>query len=195
MVAKLFWKSVIRRKGSLLLLMILIVTASFGFMLRAVEYLAVSREIDRIAQEYQQIGTLSSADGIVTEGVPLVEESPYGEFVDINRSCIAILSDIYNADVDGGIYYDWYSKYGININEFMVWAEVEAEVDEEIAGKLKTRMYYLRVKEGKTYLIRVFLDPFASMNQYGDRMTVGIRPLEEGVWFLESRMGRYPKST
>lgn len=213
MVAKLFWKSVIRRKGSLLLLMILIVTASFGFMLRAVEYLAVSREIDRIAQEYQQIGTLSSADGIVTEGVPLVEESPYVEFVDINRSCIAILSDIYNADVDGGIYYDWYSKYGININEFMVWAEVEAEVDEEIAGKLKTRMYYLRVKEGvygypeytepgltiilqagasvprmeegKTYLIRVFLDPFASMNQYGDRMTVGIRPLEEGVWFLE----------
>ena len=139
MVAKLFWKSVIRRKGSLLLLMILIVTASFGFMLRAVEYLAVSREIDRIAQEYQQIGTLSSADGIVTEGVPLVEESPYVEFVDINRSCIAILSDIYNADVDRGIYYDWYSKYGININEFMVWAEVEAEVDEEIAGKLKTR--------------------------------------------------------
>ena len=114
-----------------------------------------------------------------------MEESPYVEFVDINRSCIAILSDIYNADVDGGIYYDWYSKYGININEFMVWAEVEAEVDEEIAGKLKTRMYYLRVKEGKTYLIRVFLDPFASMNQYGDRMTVGIRPLEEGVWFLE----------
>ena len=68
MEAKLFWKSVIRRKGSLLLLLILIITASFGFMLRAVEYLAVDREIERISQEYRQIGTLISEDGIVTEG-------------------------------------------------------------------------------------------------------------------------------
>ena len=208
MEAKLFWKSVIRRKGSLLLLLILIITASFGFMLRAVEYLAVDREIERISQEYRQIGTLTSEDGIVTEGIPIVEESPYVEFVDTNRYCIAILSDIYNADLDGTICWDGSLNYGVNINEFMVWGEVETEME---TNQPKTKMYVFRVKEGvygypeytepgmtlileagaqvpqmeegKTYLIRVHMD--YQLGYYGDRMVVGMRSLKEGIWFLE----------
>ncbi|MCM1155831.1 MAG: ABC transporter permease [Roseburia sp.] len=208
METRLFWKSVIRRKGNLLFLMILIITASFGFMLRTVEYLAVNREIERISQEYQQIGTLTSADGIVTEGIPFVEESPYVEFVDINRSCIAILSDIYNADLDGTICWDGTLNYGVNINEFMVWGEVESEME---TNQPKIKRYVFRVKEGvygypeytepgmrliletgaqvpqmeegKTYLVRVHVD--YQLGYYGDGMTVGMWPLEEGVWFLE----------
>ena len=214
MEAKLFWKSVIRRKGSLMLLMILIITASFGFMLRTVEYLAVNREIERISQEYQQIGTLSSEDGIITQGIPIVEESSYVEFVDINRSCVAVLSDIYNADLDGMADYMGAGIYGesdLKVNEWMVWGEVEEKM--EGAGKPKTIRYVFRVKEGvygypeytepgmalileagalvpemevgKTYLIRVYVNGLVNLNYYGDRMTVGMRPLEERVWFLE----------
>ena len=62
---KLFWKSVVRRKGSLLLLLALIVASTFGFTLRTVEYLAVDLEIARISREYRPIGELSAPDQVV----------------------------------------------------------------------------------------------------------------------------------
>lgn len=104
MVATLFWKSVIRRTGSLLLLLALTAVATFGFMLRTVEYLAVNREIGRISREYRPIGTLSAPEWDVTAGALSVMESPYVELVDVNRYCPVVLSDLYNADLEGYIY-------------------------------------------------------------------------------------------
>lgn len=101
MEVKLFWKSVIRRTGSLLLLMALVAVSTFGFMLRAVEYLAVNQEIGRISREYRPVGTLSAPEWEVTEGAMSVMESSYVELADVNRFCPAVLSDLYNADLDG----------------------------------------------------------------------------------------------
>lgn len=212
MEAKLFWKSVIRRRGSLLFLMILVITASFGFMLRTVEYLAVSREIERISQEYQPVGTLSSPDGIVTEGAPLVEESPYVEFIDINRACPAILSDVYNVDLDGASCSGERGFDGLCISEWMAWGEVMGEVETDIP---KTNSYIFRIKEGvygypeyiepgktlileteigekvpqmekgKTYLVRGYYPANVNDGYVGDMMTVRLQLLEEGTWFLE----------
>ena len=79
MELKLFWKSMIRRRVSALLLLLLIAASSFGFVLHGAEYLAVRGEISRISRRYRPIGTLSSAHGDITEGISLVEKSPYVE--------------------------------------------------------------------------------------------------------------------
>lgn len=106
-----FWKSVLRRRGSLLLFLALLAAASFGFMLRAVEYLSVTGEIARISENYRPIGMLSfveeGAEGSdfgsdqLTRAAELLRESPYVEFVDEKRYASAVLSDLYNADIDG----------------------------------------------------------------------------------------------
>lgn len=96
-----FWKSVTRRWGSLLLFLAVIAAASFGFVLRTVEYLTVSGEIERISDNYRPIGRLSSDSGDIAEGIALVSESPYLDFADVRRGCPAILTDLYNADLDG----------------------------------------------------------------------------------------------
>ncbi|MCI9151744.1 MAG: hypothetical protein HFI42_14910 [Lachnospiraceae bacterium] len=147
MEAKLFWKSVIRRKGSLLLLLALIAASTFGFTLRAVEYLSVNQEIARISREYRPIGSLTSADGMVTEGVSLVMESPYLELSDVNRYCPAILSDIYNADLDGatGDRADGQLIYGISVSEIMAWGTVTMVTQTQNSD---VRIYDFQIEEG-----------------------------------------------
>lgn len=145
MEKQVFWKSVFRRTGSLLLLLALIVAASFGFVLRTVEYLSVNREMIRISENYRPIGTLASDSGDITEAASLLEESSYVNFVDKNRYCPAILKDIYNADLDG-----WSSNRedgmsrGVRINDILAWVEVE-----DIKNTLKPDVfrYDFKVKE------------------------------------------------
>ena len=215
MEVKLFWKSVIRRKGSLLLLLALISVSTFGFVLRVAEYLAVNREITRISEEYRPIGSLSAPDGVVTEGVSLVMESQYVERADINRHCPAVLSDIYNADIEGIL--NMYQDQGIDTRERMVWGTVifVSETEEP-----NVRIYQMRIEEGvygypdyikpgtflrmkvvftedepapmpvmetgKTYLVKGC--PYEEDNlrgETGEFVNVRLLPLDEGLWFLE----------
>lgn len=147
MEATLFWKSVIRRTGSLLLLLALTAVSTFGFMLRTVEYLAVNREIERISREYRPIGTLSAPEWDVTAGALSVMESPYVELVDVNRYCPVVLSDLYNADLEGYIY-EWgdAERYRlIGATELMAWGKVVTASDTEDPN---VRIYDFRIQEG-----------------------------------------------
>lgn len=147
METKLFWKSVIRRTGSLLLLLALIAVSTFGFMLRAVEYLSVNQEIERISREYRPVGTLSVPEWDVTEGALAVMESPYVELADVNRFCPAVLSDLYNADIEGYI-----SESGdaeryrqIGATELMAWGKVMT-VSDTLDPNVK--IYDFQIQEG-----------------------------------------------
>lgn len=216
MELKLFWKSFIRRKGSLLLL-VLIAAASYGFLLRSAEYLSVRGEIERISREYRPVGTLSSADGFVTDAALLVQESSYVEMTDRNRACPAILSDVYNADVDG------YSSdnqegdyaYGVRVSSLMAWGEVvriredlkkgvnryDFRITEGVYGYpeyiQEGKMLVLEVpalapllEEGKGYLVQGFPPTEENGGFYGEGMVVRLSQMAEGVWFLEGEPDR-----
>lgn len=126
-----FWKSVVRRKGILLLFLALLTAASFGFMLRALEYLAVNQELSRIAEQYRPIG-MPEVDGDgeneiseLKKAVEFLENSPWVESVDTGKYTSAVLKDMYNADTDG-----WTTQFAsseensIRINEIMAWAKL-----------------------------------------------------------------------
>ena len=71
MKGNLFVKSTLRQPVRTLLLLLLIGFVSFAFISRAVEYLVVSRETDRLAGYYRAIGSLEPEDPDawdVTEG-------------------------------------------------------------------------------------------------------------------------------
>ena len=126
-----FWKSVVRRKGSLLLFLALLTAASFGFMLRALEYLAVNQELSRIAEQYRPIGMPEvdgdgeNDDSELKKAVEFLENSPWVESVDTGKYTSAVLKDMYNADTDG-----WTTQFAsseensIRINEIMAWAKL-----------------------------------------------------------------------
>ncbi len=218
MELKLFWKSMIRRRVSALLLLLLIAASSFGFVLHGAEYLAVRGEISRISRRYRPIGTLSSAHGDITEGISLVEKSPYVEFEDIRRYCPAVLDGYYNTDLDGYSSDRGEYGYGVKISDLLVWGEVTKKME---TGRTGVSLYHFVIKErvygypecaepgnrltleisdeegkmpvleeGKTYLIKCYPPVESNYGHYGDGMSVNLLPLEEGLWFLEGEPDR-----
>lgn len=212
---KLFWKSVIRKRGSLLIFLILLMAVSFGFMLRTVEYLTVNGEIRRISESYRPIGRLSAPDGDITEGAALLEENPYLEFANRKRRYPAVLEQLYNADTDGlsSHYEEW--GYGIRISDILVWAEV---TDVKEANNPGVYRYDFCVKEsvygypeysdagkrlmiiygedetaeavfevGKTYLIKACFVPLQT--NFDNILQFELKPLEEGILCLEGNAG------
>lgn len=221
MEAKLFWKSVIRRTGSLLLLA-LIAVSTFGFMLRAVEYLSVNQEIERISREYRPVGTLSVPEWDVTQGALAVMESPYVELADVNRFCPAVLSDLYNADIKGYIS-EWgdaerYSQIGAT--ELMAWGKVmtvsdtldpnvkiyDFQIQEGVYGypeyvqpeqQIRLKLAFPEDEAGPMPVLergKSYLikgRPSPEDNVQTKLLTVRLLPLEEDVWFLEGESTVY----
>lgn len=221
MGVKLFWKSVLRRRASLALLLALLIAAVFGFVLRAVEYLAVSQEIERISGDYRMIGTISAPDFDISDWLSQIEENPYVDFVNTGRYCSAILTDVYNADVDGQFSHNASIGFDLGTSDVLVWAEVEKKKETLKPGEYQ---YDLRVREavygypeytgynrlirvtwgqraaaemepGNTYLIKAYYDSSKS-GSFGDGLYFQLQELEEGVWFIEGEpdeetAGRY----
>ena len=59
----IFWKSVLRRKAILIILILFVGVASFGFALRTIQYLSIHQEIQRISQNYRAIGRGMADEG------------------------------------------------------------------------------------------------------------------------------------
>ncbi|MCL2169674.1 MAG: hypothetical protein FWB74_06595 [Defluviitaleaceae bacterium] len=98
-----FIRSVLRQPARTLLLALLMIVASFAFVARVVEYVIVTRELDRIADSYQSIGFLApinpqniSFDRDVTEAAAIVRYSPLVNFVDERVFVQGILQDRIN---------------------------------------------------------------------------------------------------
>lgn len=206
----------------MLLFLVLIIASSFGFMLRTVEYLTVSREIDRISENYRPIGTLSAANddwsADISEGVELLKDNPYVDYLDINRYCPAVLTDMYNIDLDGASSIQKYeAEFRTRVNEIMAWVEVE---DARGTSDPDVFRYDFRVKEllygypdyAKARYIAVFFDakeigqsgsvfepgkiylikgqyPWTGSSGYGTVLFFDLLPLEDGLWFLEGSAG------
>ena len=180
--------------------MIAIITAaSFGFALHAAGYLAVSQEIDRISERYHPIGSLSSPDGLVTEGVALVAESPYVELADVSRTCPAILSDLYNVDLDGKSSDDGTERNGegVQVSDLMVWGKVVKEIGYD---EPDMRRYVFRVeksvygypeyaKPGKQIILEV--ENAQKAEQEGRMLEEGKTYLVKGYPPKEANNGNY----
>jgi len=98
-----FLKSMFRQKLRSLLVFLLIGLAAFGFVLRAVEYVVVREQIMRAAEFYQSAGFISSPVhfGDVSDGIRLIEASPYIGFQDGRRAAQGFIEGVQNADVTG----------------------------------------------------------------------------------------------
>lgn len=113
-----------------LTLTLLAAALSFGFVSRAVEYLAVRQELERLSDHYRTIGWLTSADGNVAAGAELIKESPYVETADARGYLWGTLTDLYNADLQGRKEGYWYDIYGVNNSEVLFWGTLKY-VDED----------------------------------------------------------------
>ena len=96
-----YTKSILRKPLHSLILAFLLFAATFGFVLRAVEFLTVRDQIFSIATYYQSIGFLSSSHELddVGIGADFLENSPYIEFVDRRRTVEGFLQDLLNSAV------------------------------------------------------------------------------------------------
>lgn len=113
-----------------LTLTILTAALSFGFVSRAIEYLAVRQELERLSDYYRTIGWLTSADENIAVGAEIIKESPYVETADGRGYLWGTLTDLYNADLQGKAEGYWYNEYGINNSEVLFWGTLK-DVNEE----------------------------------------------------------------
>jgi len=99
-----------------LLLALLIATASFAFVVRAVEYMVVSDRIAEISDFFQNVGTLTHRDGITadaSEAARFIADNPYVAFYDSRRGFEGTLVDMHNAYIEGSRYWtaSWAYRY------------------------------------------------------------------------------------
>ena len=108
-----------------LTLTLLAAVLSFGFVSRAVEYLSIKQELERLSNAYRTIGWLTSADGNIAEGAKLIEESSYVETADARGFLWGTLTDLYNADLQGRMEGSWQDMYGVNNAEVLFWGTLK----------------------------------------------------------------------
>ena len=95
-------QSTLRQPVRTLFLLLLIGLISFAFISRAVEYLVVNRETDRLAGYYRAIGFLEPSDGFAFYGLELVSKSQHVALMDQRRACSGVLQGVFNADIEIG---------------------------------------------------------------------------------------------
>jgi len=107
MKKNIFLKSLLRQPLKSLLLIVLIGLASFGFVLRAVEYTVVRSQINAIARFYRTVGLIHAQNPFAdaAAAVELLENSRFVDFVEYRPSVQGILADMRNTDIYGS--YSW----------------------------------------------------------------------------------------
>lgn len=145
------WRSTLRQPIHTLFLLLLVGLISFAFISRAVGYLVVTREMDRLGGYYRAIGHLEMINPLITHsstdltddevelmenepetyedympaGVALVANSQYVAFEDRRRYCPGILQGVHNADVDG--YSSMSPSAYIRISDVLVYGELRSK--------------------------------------------------------------------
>jgi ABC-type antimicrobial peptide transport system permease subunit len=101
----IFLKSSLRQPIFTIFLIILLGLISFAFMGKAVEYLVVQRETNRLGGYYRAIGSLVGLSGNemedLSEGAALIQNSPYIAYEDRRRATSGVMDGIWNADISG----------------------------------------------------------------------------------------------
>jgi len=94
------FKVSIRQPIRTLIFILLVGLASFGFVSRAVEYIILNREINRIEEFYRTVGTLIPIDPQIINNVypaaEIIGNSPFVEFEDRRTLTQGVMHDIFN---------------------------------------------------------------------------------------------------
>jgi len=103
MKKNIFLMSLLRQPLRSLLLILLISLASFGFVLRMVEYTVVRSQINVIARHYRTVGLIQTQSpfGDATAAAEILENSPFVNFIEYRPSVQGILQDMRNTDIQG----------------------------------------------------------------------------------------------
>ena len=140
------WLSTLRQPAHTLFLLLLVGLISFSSISRAVEYLVVNRETDRLAGYYRAIGTLKAIETVrgrnydVSEGTALVSQSKYVAFEDHRRFCSGVLQGIYNADLSGATSDHAYDSHRVN-PRYAVYSYGLYTSDVLVYGELRSKAY------------------------------------------------------
>ena len=113
-----YTKSMLRKPLHSLILVFLLFIATFGFVLRSVEYLTVRDQIFSISNYYQSIGFLNGDNEFydVSKGADFLENNRYIEMADQRRGVEAVLQqEMLNAEVDWRNFV-WMDLDGAQIN-------------------------------------------------------------------------------
>ena len=92
--------SSLRKPFRSLLLLILIVLISFGFMTKAVEYILVQSQTEALGSYYRSIGMLQNTKdpqaGDISAGIALIQTSPYFAYGDQRELVSGVMAQTYN---------------------------------------------------------------------------------------------------
>ena len=109
MKPNIFWRATRRQPLRTILLLLLTAIVAFAFTARAVEYLLVKQETDRLSSYYKASGRITRLKGATTadmasfdEVKEFLENDPRVDHTSWIQECSAVLPDMYNADVYGG---------------------------------------------------------------------------------------------
>jgi len=99
MKKNVYTKSVLRQPVYSLILAFLLFVATFGFVLRSVEFITVRQQIFAISDYFETIGFLrgTTAFDDVSAGADLLETSPYIGIADRRRVVEGVLQDVLNS--------------------------------------------------------------------------------------------------
>ena len=101
-------RSMLRQKARTVVLILLILVSSFAFVMRAVEYIVITDEIERIAEFYRPVGFIRNMRGGIPDlnnvmgAADIIRDSPFVEFEDRRRSFQGVLHGVQNLDIEGG---------------------------------------------------------------------------------------------
>ena len=95
-------KSSLRKPFSSLLFLILFGLISFGFMVKAVEFIVVQRETGVLGSYYRSIGVLKNVkdpqSGDISAGIDLIETSPSFAYGDQRQVVSGVMPQTYNSN-------------------------------------------------------------------------------------------------
>jgi len=211
-------QSTLRQPVRTLFLLLLIGLLAFVFISRAVEYLVVDREIDRLAGYYRPIGFLEPFDGFAFNGVELISKSQYVAFEDRRRGCSGVLQGLFNADVSGYKSSDTRHLvssvlvYGVLDSKSQVsgWYQFTLKVDHVAAGypefAQEGRSIRLRcspeeadgldaifnsLEVGGRYFVKAHFEPSVGITWQSASANLTLKPLNDSaLWFLPVEPGK-----
>jgi len=195
MKRNIFTKSMLRQPVRSALLALLLIVSAFSFVMRSVEYIVISEQINEISGFFRPVGFLGHAGEEMTdvrESADIVLGSPYVEFDDRRRLIEAVLLDMPNTGSIGSLRgmvgravvtpedaFFYGTLTDIRHGGHNPYVVLTIDVDDVMIG------YPEHVSEGKPLEVHYFMD--LSEIQTGltaiDSMIVGERYFLRGVFY------------
>lgn len=139
MKPNIFLQSTFRRPLQMLLLILLLGLAAFGFISSAAEYLSVQTETGRLGEYYQSVGMLVPKNGEetdVTAGVELLSGNEHIAYSDWRRVVTGLLPEgMVNVDIDGVYTYEASPGQPLtNLNDVLFYGTLEKKTIDGFPG-------------------------------------------------------------